>query len=440
VPVIAAPRHLDDRYDVTIVGAGPAGMAAAVAAREQGAERILLVDRDGEPGGILRQCIHSGFGLHAFSEDVTGPEYAHRYVERVLEGDVDVLTDAYVTDVTRERRVKLMSPTTGVTTVDTGAVVIGTGARERTRAQIRIPGQRPAGVMTAGLAQKFVNLHGYLPGKRVVILGSGDIGLIMARRLTLEGVEVRGVFELLPHANGLNRNVVQCLDDFDIPLHLSTTVIDIHGHDRVERVTVAPVDEDLQPIPERSWDLDCDTVLLSVGLIPDAELARQLQLSLDQRTGGPVVTSTYETSLPGVFSAGNNLHINDLADWVSQEATVAGAAAADVALGRTRARQDIAVTPGTNVRYVVPHTLSTDLTQTVSFRVKQPIYGDTIVRIGEAHRRKVRAVVPAEMVTIKLGPKLLADYAGETLRVDAIPVDEAPDAGDSEVTDDDGEA
>lgn len=429
MPVTAETRHLDDRYDVTVIGSGPAGLAAAVSAREQGAERILLVDRDAEPGGILRQCIHSGFGLQAFSEDVTGPEYAHRYVERVLERDVDVLTDAYVTDVTRERRVKLMSPNTGVTTVESGAVVIGTGARERTRAQVRIPGERPAGVMTAGLAQKMVNLHGYLPGRRVVILGSGDIGLIMARRLTLEGVEVLGVFELLPHPSGLGRNVVQCLDDFGIPLHLSTTVIDIHGHDRVDRVTVAPVGEDLQPLPERSWDIDCDTVLLSVGLIPDAELARQLQLSLDQRTGGPVVTSTYETSLPGVFSAGNNLHINDLADWVSQEAAVAGGAAADVALGRVRARQDIAVTPGTNVRYVTPHTLSTSLTQTVSFRVKQPIYGDTILRIGEAHRRKVRAVVPAEMVTIKLGPKLLEAFAGETLRVDAIPAERSDDAG-----------
>ncbi len=429
MPVTAEPRHLDARYDVTVIGAGPAGLAAAVSAREQGAERILLVDRDAEPGGILRQCIHSGFGLHAFSEDVTGPEYAHRYVERVLERDVDVLTDAYVTDVSRERRVKLMSPSTGVTTVESGAVVIGTGARERTRAQVRIPGERPAGVMTAGLAQKMVNLHGYLPGSRVVILGSGDIGLIMARRLTLEGVEVLGVFELLPHPSGLGRNVVQCLDDFGIPLHLSTTVIDIHGHDRVDRVTVAPVDDELQPLPEQGWDIDCDTVLLSVGLIPDAELARQLQLSLDQRTGGPVVTSTYETSLPGVFSAGNNLHINDLADWVSQEAAVAGAAAADVALARVRARQDIAVTPGTNVRYVTPHTLSTSLTQTVSFRVKQPIYGDTILTIGEAHRRKVRAVVPAEMVTIKLGPKLLEAFAGETLRVDAIPAEHSDDAG-----------
>ncbi len=424
MPITAEPRHLLSRYDVTIVGAGPAGLAAATAARDQGAERILLVDRDPEPGGILLQCIHSGFGLHTFKEDVTGPEYAHLALQQVVERDVDILTDAYVTDVTRGMRVKLMSPTTGVTTVDTGALVIATGARERTRAAINIPGERPAGVMTAGLAQKLVNLHGYLPGRRAVILGSGDIGLIMARRLTLEGVEVAGVFELLPYASGLGRNVVQCLEDFGIPLHLSTTVVDIHGRDRVERVTLAPVDQDRRPLMDQAFDVECDTLLLSIGLIPDAELARQLDLRLDPRTGGPVVSSTMETSMPGVFAAGNNLHINDLADWVSMEAAVAGAAAGDVALGRTRARQDVTVTPGTNVAYVVPHTLSTERSQTVSFRVKAPIYGDTILRIGEAHRRKVRAVVPPEMVTIKVAPKLLDGWAGDTLRVDATPAEE----------------
>lgn len=423
MPITAQPRHLQRRYDVTIVGAGPGGLAAATAARDQGAERILLVDRDPSPGGILLQCIHAGFGLHAFKRDVTGPEYAHLALEEVVERDVDVLTDAYVTDASRDGRVKLMSPGTGVVTLDTGSLVLTTGARERTRAQIKIPGHRPAGVMTAGLAQKFVNLHGYLPGRRAVILGSGDIGLIMARRLTLEGVEVLGVFELLPYASGLGRNVVQCLDDFDIPLHLATTVVDIHGHDRVEGVTVAPVDEDGHPIPDKAWDLACDTLLLSIGLIPDAELARQLDLRLDPRTGGPVVTSTYETSMPGVFAAGNNLHINDLADWVSLEAAAAGAAAADTALGRHRFREDVTVAPGRNVRYVVPHTLSTEHTQTLSFRVKEPIYGDTVLRIGDAHRRKVRAVVPPEMITIKIAPRMLEGFAGDTLRVDAIPAE-----------------
>jgi thioredoxin reductase len=424
VPITAEPRHLLSRYDVTIVGAGPAGLAAAVSARDQGAERILMVDRDPSPGGILLQCIHAGFGLHTFKKDVTGPEYAHLALEQVVERDIDVLTDAYVTDVSPARRVKLMSPRTGVTTLDTGTLVLATGARERTRAAIKIPGQRPSGVMTAGLAQKMVNLHGYLPGKRAVILGSGDIGLIMARRLTLEGVEVVGVFELLPYASGLGRNVVQCLDDFGIPLHLATTVVDIRGHHRLEGVTVAPVDEDRQPIMEQAWDIDCDTLLLSIGLIPDAELARQLDLRMDPRTGGPVVTSTMETSMPGVFAAGNNLHINDLADWVSMEAMVAGEAAANAALGRHRFREDVTVAPGINVGYVVPHTLSTEHPQTLSFRVKAPIYGDTILRIGDAHRRKVRAVVPPEMVTIKVGPKMLEGFAGDTLRVDAFPAEE----------------
>ncbi len=417
-------RQLADRYDVTIVGGGPAGLAAAVGARDQGAERILLIDRDPTPGGILLQCIHSGFGLHTFGEDVTGPEYAHRALQQVLDHDVDVLTDAYVTDAAPDLRLKLMSPSTGVTTVDTSTVVLSPGARERTRGAIRLPGERPAGVMTAGLAQAMVNLHGRLPGRRALILGSGDIGLIMARRLTLEGVEVAGVCELLPYPSGIGRNVVQCLEDFDIPLHLSTTVVDIHGRDRLEGVTIAPVDDDRRPVMSRSTYVPCDTLLLSVGLIPDAELARQLELRLDPVTGGPVVSSTMETSRPGVFAAGNGVHVNDLADWVSREAQVAGSSAGDLALGRHRPLEDVHVTPGHNVSYVVPQTLSTSRTQTVSFRVKAPIHGDTILRIGDIHRRKVRAVVPAEMVTLKVGPKLLDGCAGDTLRVDAIPADQ----------------
>jgi thioredoxin reductase len=320
----AEPRHLADRYDVVIVGAGPAGMAAALGARDRGAERVLLVDREVEPGGILLQCIHAGFGLHAFDEEITGPEYAQRFFEQVLEQDVDVLTDGYVMDVAAGGRVKLMSPAIGVGGVDAGAVVLAMGARERTRGAIHIPGDRPSGVMTAGLAQKMVNLEGYLPGKRAVILGSGDIGLIMARRLVLEGVEVVGVFELLPHPSGLTRNIVQCLDDFDIPLHLSTTVVGIHGRDRLERVTVAPVDDDRVPIMAKAWDVDCDTLLLSIGLLPDAELARTVGAQMDPLTGGPVVSGTMETTVPGVFAAGNVVHVNDLADWVSQEARVAG--------------------------------------------------------------------------------------------------------------------
>jgi NADPH-dependent 2,4-dienoyl-CoA reductase/sulfur reductase-like enzyme len=425
MPVIAEPRQLDPRYDVVIVGAGPAGMAAALGARERGAERILLVDREADPGGILLQCIHSGFGLHAFGEEITGPEYAGRFLERVLEQDVDVLTDAYVMDASRDLRVKLMTPRLGVTGVDTSAVVLAMGARERTRGAIRIPGDRPSGVMTAGFAQQLVNLEGYLPGRRAVILGSGDIGLIMARRLTLEGVEVVGVFELLPHPSGLPRNVVQCLDDLGIPLHLSTTVIGIHGRDRLERVTVAPVDDDRQPIPEKAWELACDTLLLSIGLIPDAELARSLGALMDPLTGGPVVSGTMETTFPGVFAAGNVVHVNDLADWVSREARVAGEAAGALATGARRPDQDIRLIPGENVAYVVPHTIASDGTHTLSFRVRQPIHGPTVLRLGTIHRRKVRAVVPAEMVTMTVAPRLLEGFRGDVLRVDAISAEEA---------------
>lgn len=421
----AHPRHLASRYDVVVVGAGPAGMAAAIGAREQGADAVLLVDREADPGGILLQCIHSGFGLHAFKEEITGPEYAERFFERVLEQDVDVLTDAFVMDVTADKRVKLMSPSVGVTCVDAGTVVLAMGARERTRGAIHIPGDRPSGVMTAGLAQKMVNLEGYLPGRRAVILGSGDIGLIMARRLTLEGVEVAGVFELLDRPSGLGRNIVQCLDDFDIPLHLATTVVGIHGRDRLERVTLAPVDDARQPLMEQAFDVDCDTLLLSIGLLPDAELARDLGARMDPLTGGPMVASTMETSLPGVFAAGNVVHVNDLADWVSQEARVAGEAAGALATGQHRPLEDIRLLPGDNVGYVVPHTISSERTQTVSFRVKQPIYGDTILRLGDVHRRKLKAAVPAEMITIKVGPHLLEGFTGDALRVDAVPADAA---------------
>ncbi len=424
MPITPDRRHLQSRYDVVIVGAGPAGMAAALGARERGAEHVLLVDRETDPGGILLQCIHSGFGLHAFGEEVTGPEYAGRFLEQVLEQDVDVLTDAYVMDVTADRRVKLMSPRVGVHTVDAATVVLAMGARERTREAIRIPGDRPSGVMTAGFAQQLVNLEGYLPGRRAVILGSGDIGLIMARRLALEGVEVVGVFELLPQPSGLTRNVVQCLDDLDIPLHLSTTVIRIHGRDRVERVTVAPVDDDRRPIPEKAWDVDCDTLLLSIGLIPDAELARSLGAQLDPLTGGPVVSGTMETTLPGVFAAGNVVHVNDLADWVSREAQVAGEAAGALATGARRPDQDIRLIPGENVAYVVPHTIASDGTHTLSFRVRRPIHGPTVLRLGEIHRRKVRAVVPAEMVTMKVSPRILEGFRGDVLRVDAIAAEE----------------
>jgi len=418
--ITGAARQLKGRYDVVVAGGGPAGLAAAIGAREQGAERILVVDREREAGGILWQCIHAGFGLHHFKEELTGPEYAQRYLEQVLERDIDVLTDTFVADIDRDRRLKLMTGREGIRVIEAKAVVLAMGARERTRGAVRIPGTRPAGVMTAGFAQKVVNLHGYLPGRRAVILGSGDIGLIMARRLTLEGIEVAGVFEIMPHANGLSRNIVQCLHDFDIPLHLSHTVAEIHGRDRVEKVTVAPVDERLRPIPEKAWDIECDTLLLSIGLIPENELSRQLGVRLDPVTNGPVVTSAMETTMDGVFAGGNVVHIHDLVDFVSQESLLAGRNAGRHVTGERPPADNIRLSPGENVAYCVPHTISSERAHTIYLRVRRPLEKCSI-RFGTVLEKKLSYVFPAEMVTLTVQPRFLENFHGDALSVDVVP-------------------
>ena len=415
--------RLQSSYDVVVIGGGPAGLAAALGARDSGAERVLLLDREPEAGGILLQCIHSGFGLHLLKQELTGPEYAAHFLEKVIDRDVDLVTGAYVSAIGLEgdgrHRVRVLRERHGISTVDAGAVVLAMGCRERTRGAIRIPGTRPAGVLTAGLAQRFVNLMGLLPGKRIAILGSGDIGLIMARRLTLEGCEVVGVFELLPHSNGLTRNVVQCLDDFGIPLHLSTTVVGIHGRDRVEKVTVAPVVGGVPDLSRRR-DVACDTLLLSIGLIPENELTQNLGVDFDLGTAGPRVSSTMMTSLPGVFACGNVLHVHDLVDYVSAEALLAGGFAGEWARGVRRPRDNIRLVPGQNVASCVPQTLSSGREQTVYLRCREPMRPCRL-QVGDLLARKLPFVVPAETIVLRLKPDLLDRFHGDALRVDLRP-------------------
>ncbi len=429
----------EGNYDVVIIGGGPAGMAAALGARDSGAGRVLILDREPEVGGILLQCIHSGFGLHYFREELTGPEYAERFFNRVIDQDVDVLPDSYVSGVAVDssgtKIVRTMNPHHGLKEIETRSVVLAMGCRERTRGAIRIPGARPAGVLTAGLAQKFVNMKGFLPGRRVAILGSGDIGLIMARRLVLEGCEVVGVFELMPYSNGLTRNVVQCLDDFGIPLHLSTTVIDITGHDRVQKITVAPVDRrTLQPLLDRAWDEVCDTLLLAIGLIPENELSASLGIHLDELTSGPWVSSTMETSMPGMFACGNVLHVHDLADFVTREALLAGQYAGEWAQGVRRPQDNIRLVPGDNVRYCIPHTLSADRGHTLYLRCKEP-QQPCKIRVGNLMEKRLNFVVPAEMIMLKIRPDLLDQFQGDALRIDILPAEKRPRRRAREVAD-----
>lgn len=347
-------------YDVIIVGGGPAGLSAAYSAWQNGAESILVIERDRELGGILQQCIHNGFGLHHFKEELTGPGYAYRCIELIKDKpEIETLVDTMVLEVLQDKTVIAVSPEHGLLKIEGKTVILTMGCRERTRGAIRIPGERPAGVFTAGAAQRMVNMEGYLPGHKIVILGSGDIGLIMARRMSLEGCKVQAVLEICPFSNGLTRNIVQCLDDYNIPLHLSHTIVKIHGRDRVTGVTVAKVNEKMQPIAGTEFDIECDTLLLSVGLIPENELSRGLALEMHPLTSGPIVDQRRRTSLPGFYAAGNVVHVHDLVDFVSEEAEIAGKFAALDAQGKLEGQlRTVNVTAADGVRTCVPQRLS----------------------------------------------------------------------------------
>lgn len=402
---------MNNNFDVAIIGGGPAGMAAALSARRTGADKVLIIERDRELGGILQQCIHNGFGLHRFHEELTGPGYAGRYV-RMVKADpaIEVLLDTMVLSVESDKTIFAVNPKQGLLQISAKAVIFTMGCRERTRGAIRIAGGRPAGVFTAGAAQRMVNMEGFLPGKKIVILGSGDIGLIMARRLTLEGAKVEAVLELMPYSNGLTRNVVQCLEDYDIPLHLSHTIVKVNGKERVTSVTCAKVDENRCPVPGSEFDIECDCLLLSVGLIPENELSRQLNIDMDSVTGGPVVDQYRQTSLPGFFAAGNVVHVHDLVDFVSQEGDIAGAAAGKFAQGEMQPSADIIhVVPQNGVRTVVPQRLSIgrDSKDPVRLfmRVAKPEHRVTLTIESDGqtlYSRKLPVAKPGEMIVAEL--------------------------------------
>ena len=411
-------------YDIVIVGGGPAGLAAAVSAKNNGIDRILILERDRELGGILNQCIHNGFGLHTFKEELTGPEYARRFINQALDLNIEYRLNTMVMDISlaegsSDKIVTAMNRTDGLFHINAKTVILAMGCRERSRGALNIPGYRPAGIYSAGTAQRLVNMEGYMPGRRVVILGSGDIGLIMARRMTLEGAKVLVVAELLPYSGGLKRNIVQCLNDFDIPLKLSHTVVNIEGKERVSGVTIAEVGPDRKPIPGTEIHYDCDTLLLSCGLIPENELSRGMGVEISPVTNGPVVDESLQTSIPGVFAAGNVLHVHDLVDYVSEEAAAAGRAAVRyLAQGETGERHEIPVTFEGGIRYTVPASIDPKLVQddlVLRFRVGGVMKKRVVkLYLGDEAvvSRKRPVMAPGEMEELKLTKDMLAAHPG----------------------------
>ena len=400
--------------ELVIIGGGPAGMSAAVAAYESGIRDILILERDTALGGILRQCIHNGFGLHRFGEELTGPEYAWRYEQKVKELGIPFKLNTMVLDITPDKVVTATNTEDGIFMIQAKAIILAMGCRERPKGALNISGDRPAGIYSAGMAQKLVNMKGYMPGRNVVILGSGDIGLIMARRMTLEGAKVHAVCELMPYSGGLARNIEQCLNDFNIPLKLSHTVIDIHGKERLTGVTIAKVDENRRPISGTEEYIPCDTLLLSCGLIPENELTKDAGISLDRVTNGAIVDGDRETEIEGVFACGNVLHVHDLVDYVSEEASIAGHAAVRFIRHETSKTVNVQVKADGQIRYTVPQKLTEVAPTRVYFRVAD-VYRDkkVVVAVGDKvlYEKKKQKLAPGEMETVELTDKMIAEAA-----------------------------
>ena len=416
-----------EKVDVLIVGAGPAGMAAAIAAKEAGVDNLLVLEREANMGGILRQCIHNGFGLHRFKEELTGPEYAQRDIDKVKELGIEVRCGTTVLSIDENRFVTAVSKEKGVQLFEAGALILAMGCRERPRGALATPGTRCAGIYSAGTAQKFVNLEGYMPGKRVVILGSGDIGLIMARRMTLQGAKVLACVELMPYSSGLNRNIVQCLHDYDIPLLLSHTVIDIQGKERLTGVTVAEVDAKRQPIPGTEQHFDCDTLLLSVGLLPENELTCQADVEMSNLTSGAVVDDTLQTSKEGIFACGNVLHVHDLVDFVSAESFKAGKAAAEYVQGKKRVGTYVSVKDGEGVRGVVPQKLLIPDGDAENVQIMfrpSGVYENAYIRVMDGEKelikQKKRILTPGEMAELILKPEVVKGLSGADVTVSIV--------------------